>query len=73
MKFSGADIDMNLSEHLIQDFFLLCILMFQIVNECDRAEQWLRERSQEQDSLPKNTDPVLWSIDIKSVAEDLNS
>ncbi|XP_031405238.1 heat shock 70 kDa protein 16 isoform X1 [Punica granatum] len=44
-----------------------------IINECDRAEQWLRERSQQQDSLPKNMDPVLWSSDIKSVAEDLNS
>ncbi|KAK4751600.1 hypothetical protein SAY87_005082 [Trapa incisa] len=44
-----------------------------IINECDQAEQWLRERSREQDSLPKNTNPVLWSSDIRSVAEDLDS
>ncbi|CAK7338490.1 unnamed protein product [Dovyalis caffra] len=44
-----------------------------ITNECNKAEQWLRERTQQQDSLPKNTDPVLWSRDIKSRTEDLNS
>ncbi|XP_075668105.1 heat shock 70 kDa protein 16-like isoform X1 [Castanea sativa] len=43
-----------------------------IINECNKAEQWLREKSQLQDSMPKNTDPVLWSADIKSRKEDLD-
>lgn len=47
------------------------LFIFQIVDECNKAEQWLREKTQQQDSLPKNTDPVLWSSDIKSRAEDL--
>ncbi|KAJ6376571.1 hypothetical protein OIU76_025677 [Salix suchowensis] len=44
-----------------------------ITDECNKAEQWLRERIQQQDSLPKNADPVLWSRDIKNRIEDLNS
>ncbi|EEF39376.1 Heat-shock protein 105 kDa, putative [Ricinus communis] len=44
-----------------------------INNECNKAEQWLRERTQQQDSLPKNINPVLWSKEIKSRTEDLNS
>ncbi|KAF5728402.1 heat shock 70 kDa protein 16 [Tripterygium wilfordii] len=42
-----------------------------IVDECNKAEQWLREKSQLQDSLPKTTDPVLWSSEIKNRAEQL--
>ncbi|WOL15701.1 heat shock 70 kDa protein 16 [Canna indica] len=41
-------------------------------NECNKAEQWMRERSQLQDSLPKNTDPVLWSHEIKKMTEALD-
>ncbi|WCJ32913.1 Heat shock 70 kDa protein 16 [Euphorbia peplus] len=44
-----------------------------VLHECHKAEQWLKERTQEQDSLPKNTNPVLWSREIRSRAEDLNS
>lgn len=47
--------------------------MFQIANECNKAEQWLSEKNKEQDSMPKNVDPVLWSSDIKSRIEELNS
>ncbi|KAH7662100.1 Heat shock protein 70 family protein [Dioscorea alata] len=36
-----------------------------VFNECDIAEQWLRDKNQLQDSLPKNRDPVLWSREIK--------
>lgn len=43
-----------------------------IMNECNKAEQWLREKTQEQDSLPKNVDPLLWSSEIKNRTEDLN-
>ncbi|CAK8565568.1 unnamed protein product [Lathyrus sativus] len=42
-----------------------------IINESNEAEQWLIEKVQQQDSYPKNRDPILWSSDIKSVAEDL--
>ncbi|MED6216189.1 hypothetical protein PIB30_005068 [Stylosanthes scabra] len=43
----------------------------QIINECDKAEQWLREKMQQQDNLPKTSDLVFWSSDIKSKAEEL--
>ncbi|XP_031249564.1 heat shock 70 kDa protein 16-like [Pistacia vera] len=42
-----------------------------VINECFKAEKWLREKTQLQDSLPKNTDPVLWSTDIKNRTEEL--
>ncbi|CAD6338649.1 unnamed protein product [Miscanthus lutarioriparius] len=41
-------------------------------NECNKAEQWLREGSQLQESLPKNVDPVLWSCEIKRTEEELD-
>ncbi|XP_021595245.1 heat shock 70 kDa protein 16 isoform X2 [Manihot esculenta] len=44
-----------------------------IINECNKAEHWLRERTQQQDSLPKNANPVLWSWEIKRRTEELNS
>lgn len=43
-----------------------------IIDECNKAEQWLREMMQQQDLYPKNFDPVLSSSDIKSKTEDLN-
>ncbi|KAJ8466227.1 hypothetical protein OPV22_028779 [Ensete ventricosum] len=43
-----------------------------VIDECNKAEQWLRERSQQQDSLPKNADPVLWSHEIKKRTEALD-
>ncbi|KAM1807812.1 hypothetical protein FF1_030531 [Malus domestica] len=44
-----------------------------VFNECYKVEQWLRKKNQQQDSLPKNVDPVLWSNDIKSRIEELKS
>nr|CAB3468761.1 unnamed protein product [Digitaria exilis] len=41
-------------------------------NECNKAEQWLREGLQLQESLPKNVDPVLWSYEIKRQEQDLD-
>lgn len=43
-----------------------------IINECNKAEQWLREESQKQEAMPKNTDPVLWSSEIRGRKEDLD-
>ncbi|KAF8414092.1 hypothetical protein HHK36_002091 [Tetracentron sinense] len=44
-----------------------------VIDECNKAEQWLREKTQQQDSLPKNTDPILWSSEIKRRAEALDT
>ncbi|CAL0315887.1 unnamed protein product [Lupinus luteus] len=44
----------------------------QIIDECNKAEQWLIEKTQQQDSLPKCSDPVFWSSDIQSKTEELN-
>ncbi|XP_068668992.1 heat shock 70 kDa protein 16-like [Aristolochia californica] len=44
-----------------------------VINECNKAEQWLREKMQLQDSLPKNCDPVLWSSEIKRMMEVLDA
>ncbi|KAL0908984.1 hypothetical protein M5K25_023501 [Dendrobium thyrsiflorum] len=43
-----------------------------IINECNKAEQWLREKSQLQDGLTKNADPLLWSHEIIKMAEGLD-
>ncbi|KAL2475601.1 Heat shock 70 kDa protein 16 [Abeliophyllum distichum] len=44
-----------------------------VVGECNKAEQWLRDKTQQQDSLPKNADPVLLSSEIKRKAEALEA
>ncbi|XP_042427130.1 heat shock 70 kDa protein 16-like [Zingiber officinale] len=43
-----------------------------VINECNKAEQWVREMSQQQDSLPKNADPILWSHEIMQRREALD-
>ncbi|KAI3814957.1 hypothetical protein L1987_14606 [Smallanthus sonchifolius] len=43
-----------------------------VLNECSEAENWLREKKQLQDSLPKHVDPVLLSSDIRKKAETLD-
>ncbi|XP_076945364.1 heat shock 70 kDa protein 15-like [Bidens hawaiensis] len=40
-----------------------------VLNECSEAENWLREKKQQQDSLPKHADPVLLSSDIRKNLE----
>ncbi|XP_052181221.1 heat shock 70 kDa protein 16 isoform X2 [Diospyros lotus] len=44
-----------------------------VLNECSKAEHWLREKTQLQDSLPKNTDPILWSSEIKKRTDALQA
>ncbi|KAK3039712.1 hypothetical protein RJ639_027053, partial [Escallonia herrerae] len=41
--------------------------------ECHKAEEWLREKTQQQDALPKNTDPLLWSSEIKEKEDILDA
>ncbi|KAL1559068.1 heat shock 70 kDa protein 14-like [Salvia divinorum] len=43
-----------------------------VLNECVGAEAWLREKKQQQDSLPKHANPVLLSADMKKKAEALD-
>ncbi|XWS15583.1 hypothetical protein CRYUN_Cryun34aG0013200 [Craigia yunnanensis] len=44
-----------------------------VTDECDKAEHWLQEKSQQQDSLPKDVDPMVWSSEIKRKAEALEA
>ncbi|XP_073302676.1 heat shock 70 kDa protein 16 isoform X5 [Primulina huaijiensis] len=39
--------------------------------ECWKAHQWLREKTQQQASLPKSADPILWSSHIMEKTEAL--
>ncbi|PKI47835.1 hypothetical protein CRG98_031796 [Punica granatum] len=43
-----------------------------VLNECVETEAWLREKQQQQDSLPKHVTPVLLSADIRKKAEALD-
>ncbi|KAJ6401905.1 hypothetical protein OIU84_014061 [Salix udensis] len=44
-----------------------------VIDECNKAEKWLQEKIQQQDSLPKNVDPVLWSSEIRRKAEGFDA
>ncbi|CAN6349870.1 unnamed protein product [Urochloa humidicola] len=43
-----------------------------VINECSEAENWLREKQQQQDVLPKHANPVLLVSDLKKKAETLD-
>ncbi|XP_030464635.1 heat shock 70 kDa protein 15-like [Syzygium oleosum] len=43
-----------------------------VLNECVEAEAWLRDKRQQQDSLPKHAPPVLLSAEIRKKAESLD-
>ncbi|KAG6551457.1 hypothetical protein Mapa_006880 [Marchantia paleacea] len=43
-----------------------------VVAECTKAEDWLKEKKQLQDGLPKASNPVLLSADIKKKTEVLD-
>lgn len=55
---------------MVHDFIDISL---QVINECDKAELWIRDKSQQQDSLPKNADPILWSSEIKKKADILDA
>lgn len=44
----------------------------QMIDISNKAEHWLTEKVQQQESYPKNVDPILWSSHIKSVIEELS-
>ncbi|KAK2984871.1 hypothetical protein RJ640_008636 [Escallonia rubra] len=43
-----------------------------VMSECVEGEAWLREKKQQQDSLPKYASPVLLSADVKRKTEALD-
>eukprot|EP01018_Ginkgo_biloba_P024220 Gb_38311 [translate_table: standard] len=43
-----------------------------VVNECNDADAWLRDKKQQQDTLPKHVSPVLLSSDVKRKTETLD-
>ncbi|GLJ18034.1 hypothetical protein SUGI_0318230 [Cryptomeria japonica] len=43
-----------------------------VVNECNDAEQWLKDKRQQQDLLPKHVNPVFLASDVKRKAETLD-
>jgi hypothetical protein len=53
---------------LVANFFYCT----QVINECSEAENWLRERKQQQDALPKHANPVVLVSDLKKKAETLD-
>ncbi|CAK7351163.1 unnamed protein product [Dovyalis caffra] len=44
-----------------------------VIDECNKAERWLQDKIQQQDSLPTNVEPVLWSSEIKRKAEGFDA
>ncbi|XP_010533816.1 PREDICTED: heat shock 70 kDa protein 16 [Tarenaya hassleriana] len=44
-----------------------------VLDECDKAERWLHERTKQQENLPKDTDPSLQSSEIKRKTDALNA
>lgn len=51
----------------------LFLPLLQVTDECNKAERWLQEKFQQQDSLPKDVDPMVWSSEIKRKAEALEA
>ncbi|KAJ4703140.1 Heat shock 70 kDa protein [Melia azedarach] len=43
-----------------------------VVDECTKVEQWLQEKVKQQEALPKDADPILWSGEIKRKSEALD-
>ncbi|KAK4754299.1 hypothetical protein SAY87_002403 [Trapa incisa] len=43
-----------------------------VLNACVEADAWLREKHQQQDSLPKHATPILLSADVRKKAEILD-
>ncbi|KAJ1261991.1 hypothetical protein BS78_09G072100 [Paspalum vaginatum] len=43
-----------------------------VINECSEAENWLRERKEQQEALPKHANPVLLVSDLRKKAETLD-
>lgn len=44
----------------------------QVISECNKAEDWYKDKKQQQDGLPKSSNPVLLAADIKKKTEFLD-
>ncbi|XP_021889135.1 heat shock 70 kDa protein 16 [Carica papaya] len=44
-----------------------------VIDECNKSERWLQEKTRQQDALSKDADPVLRASEIKRKAEALNA
>lgn len=51
---------------------LILVCIHQVLNECVEAEGWLREKQQQQESLPKHSTPAILSADVRKKAEVLD-
>lgn len=43
-----------------------------MISECNKAEEWFKEKKQQQDGLPKSANPVLLAADLKKKTEVLD-
>lgn len=54
------------------DIRLLTRIVLQVVSECNKAEDWYKDKKQQQDALPKSANPALLAADIKKKTEFLD-
>ena len=71
LSYNRMAVEILVISHRIYSFDISPI--FQVIDECNKAEKWLQEKTQQQDSLPKNVDPVLWSSEIKRKTEGFDA
>jgi heat shock protein 4 len=43
-----------------------------VIIECNKAEEWFKDKQQQQNALPKSANPVLLSSDVKKKTEFLD-
>ncbi len=62
------------SLHYLQVLLLhyLTRIVLQVVSECNKAEDWYKDKKQQQDALPKSANPALLAADIKKKTEFLD-
>jgi hypothetical protein len=49
-----------------------CMFGLQVIIECNKAEDWLKEKKRYQEELPKSTNPTLLSAEVKRRTETLD-
>lgn len=57
---------------ILKTYIWYIYAVIQVLNECVEAEAWLRDKRQQQDSLPKHASPVLLSAETRKKAESLD-
>ncbi|KAI3841355.1 hypothetical protein MKW98_007836, partial [Papaver atlanticum] len=64
--------DAFVANRALPTLFNALLNAMEVIKECVEAEAWLREKQQEEDSLPKYANPVLLSADVKRKVEALD-